>query len=90
MGIAAAPGAFRQPYVTHWPVTRVDVTVQAQWFSAACQAAATEHLGGVYFWSLTLSAEPGGPTLADQGSWAGSAGARAISTCFAALERSGT
>ena len=89
VGIAAAPDAFRQPYVTHWPTARLDVTVQAQWFSAACQAAATEHLGGLYFWSLTLSAEPAGPTLADQGNWAGSAGARAISTCFATLERSG-
>ena len=88
VGIAAAPDADSQPYVTHWPITQLDVAVQARWFSAACHAAAAEHLGGIYFWTLGLSQEPSGPTLADQGNWADSAGARAISTCFAALERS--
>ena len=88
VGIAAAPDAFQQPYVTHWPITQLDTTVQAQWFAAACHAAAAEHLGGIYFWSIRLSTQISGPTLADQGSWAGGAGARAISACFAALERS--
>jgi hypothetical protein len=89
VGIAAAPDAFQQPYITYWPITQLDTAVQARWFSAACHAAAAEHLGGIYFWSLELSNELSRPTLADQGNWAGGAGARAISTCFAALERSG-
>jgi hypothetical protein len=87
VGIAAAPDAYVQPYITHWPITQLDVAVQARWFSAACHAAAAEHLGGIYFWSLGLSQEPSGPTLADQGNWAESAGAGAISACFATLER---
>jgi hypothetical protein len=88
VGIAAAPDAFQQPYITHWPITQLDTAVQARWFSAACHAATAERLGGIYFWSLELSKELSRPTLADQGNWAGGAGARAISTCFAALERS--
>jgi hypothetical protein len=89
VGIAAAPDAFQQPYATHWPITQLDTTVQAQWFSAACQAATAEHLGGIYFWAIGLSTQISGPTLNKQGNWAGGAGAHAISTCFAALERSG-
>jgi hypothetical protein len=89
VGIAAAPDAFTQPYATHWPITQLDTEVQAQWFSAACHAAAAEHLGGIYFWSIGLSTQISGPTLAKQGNWAGGAGAAAISACFAALERSG-
>jgi hypothetical protein len=88
VGIAAAPDAFQKPYVTHWPITRLDTSVQARWFSAACHAAAAEHLGGIYFWSIGLSTRISGPTSADQGNWADGAGARAISACFAGLERS--
>jgi hypothetical protein len=89
VGIAAAPDAFSQPYATHWPITQLDPTVQAQWFTAACDAATAEHLGGIYFWSIGLSTEISGPTLTKQGNWAGGPGANAISACFAALERSG-
>jgi hypothetical protein len=63
--------------------------MQAQWFTDVCHAATAVHLGGIYFWSLVLSAQQPGPTLADEANWAHSAGASAISQCFASIEKSG-
>jgi hypothetical protein len=88
VGIAAAKGAYSDPPKWHWPVKTLDQQVQVRWFTAACHAAARTNLGGVYFWSMGLSLQIGtGPTLADQGLWAGGAGARAIAACFAPLQK---
>jgi hypothetical protein len=87
VGIAAVRGAYRLPYHYKWHVTRLDQSVQARWFTAACRAAAATHLGGIYFWSIGLGVQPTGPTLSNQLAWAGGQGARAISACFAALGR---
>jgi hypothetical protein len=87
VGIAAVDGAFMLPYHYKWNVTRLDPSVQARWFTAACRAAAATHLGGIYFWSIGLGQQQTGPTLADQLTWAGGSGAQAISACFAALGR---
>jgi hypothetical protein len=84
IGIAAVDQAWRRPYQQHWPTGRLDPAVQAQWFAAACAAARATHLGGIYFWSIGLG-QPTGPTLAQQFNWAYSAGATAISQCFASL-----
>ncbi len=90
VGIDAVVGAFSRPYVHHWLAPVLSQAVQVQWFTAACQAAASTHLGGIYFWSIGLSQRIGaGPTPANQGHWAGGQGARAISNCFAALSRKG-
>ena len=90
IGIDAVKGAFKRPYQHQWTTaTTLDTSVQARWFTAACHAASREHLGGVYFWPLGFSEQPAtGPTLTYQGAWAGSAGAQAISRCFAWLEKS--
>jgi hypothetical protein len=83
-------GAGRTPWQSHWNVRSLDQSVQARWFAAACQAAASTHLGGIYFWPLNYSQTIGsGPTLAYQGWWAGGQGAHAIAACFAALEKAG-
>ena len=87
VGIAAVPGAYRLPYHYRWHVTRLDPSVQARWFTAACRAAAATHLGGIYFWSIGLGVQATGPTLSNQLAWAGGPGAQAISACFAALDR---
>jgi hypothetical protein len=87
VGIAAVTGADKQPYQHRWPTRSLNQSVQARWFTAACQAATRTHLGGIYFWTLGFSQTIGsGPTLADQGRWAGGQGARAIAACFAAVE----
>jgi hypothetical protein len=82
VGIAAAAGAWAAPWRHAWQTAVLDPGVQAQWFSAACRAALAAHLGGIYFWSIGLGT-PSGPSLTDQGAWARSAGASAISSCFA-------
>jgi hypothetical protein len=82
VGIAAVSGAYRAPYRHSWPVSVLDPAMQATWFSDACRAALATHLGGIYFWAIGLG-DPSGPTLADQGAWAHSAGAAAIAQCFA-------
>ena len=87
VGIAAVAHAWRKPWVGHWPVTHVDRSVQARWFTAACVAAAAEHLRGIYFWALPFSTQLRGPAPDRQAAWANSAGAAAIARCFAALAR---
>jgi hypothetical protein len=86
VGIAAVNGAWRRPWVHTWPVSQLEPAVQARWFTDACQAARTTHLGGIYFWAIGLG-PPSGPTLTYQGSWAHSAGSAAIARCFAMMSR---
>lgn len=82
--IAAVDQAWRRPYQIHWSAGRLDPAVQAQWFAAACAAAGATHLAGIYFWAIGLG-PPSPPTLTAQWAWADSAGAAAISKCFASL-----
>ncbi len=91
VGIDAVAGAYKRPYQHEWAgVTSLDPSVQARWFTAACNAAVREHLGGIYFWPLAFSNEPAtGPTLTDQGEWAGGAGGKAVAQCFEALQSQG-
>ena len=92
VGIAAAYGAWLKPWLINWPRSILDPAMQAQWFTDACHAATaatTAHQGGIYFWSLGLSVQQTGPTLADEFQWAHSAGASAISRCFASIEKAG-
>jgi hypothetical protein len=61
--IAAVRGAYSTPWRNHWPGARLAPAVQANWFGAACRAAAATHLRGIYFWALDLSPKPViGPT----------------------------
>jgi hypothetical protein len=88
VGIAAVKGAFAAPYKHNWPGRRIDGRVQADWFVAACHAAAAEHLGGIYFWSVSLGTSFPGPSPSSPLSWGGgSPGGKAISACFASLRR---
>jgi hypothetical protein len=89
VGIAAAPDAPSMPWVHAWNIQKVDPAVQARWFTAACQAAVREHMGGIYFWSVGLGAPTRGPTLQNQLGWTGSAGADAIKACFASVTSGG-
>lgn len=87
VGIAAAAGAWRQPWQVRWPVPVADTALQRRWFAAACHAAVSTGLGGIYFWSLSLdTSPPAPPTLTSQTSLGGP-GAAAIARCFAAIER---
>jgi len=85
--IAAVRGAYGRPYdVGPWPTKRLAPAVQVDWFTAACNAMADLHLGGIYFWAVglgqSLTTPPG---LANPGSWVDSPGAAAIAACFQRL-----
>jgi hypothetical protein len=86
VGIAAVPGAYAQPYQNYWKAAKLVPAIQVRWFTAACDAARNERLGGIYFWALGLGqtlATP--PTIADPTSWVDGPGAKAISSCFLRL-----
>ena len=86
VGIAAVAGAYAQPYQNYWKGAPLAPVIQTRWFTAACDAAASERLGGIYFWSLGLGqALDNPPTTTTPTSWVAGPGAQAISSCFQRL-----
>ncbi len=86
IGIAAVRGAYTVPYQNSWKGARLTPNIQTRWFTAACDAAASEQLGGIYFWSVGLGqALNSPPTQATPTSWVDGPGAGAISSCFQRL-----
>ncbi|MGO8957671.1 MAG: glycoside hydrolase family 113 [Streptosporangiaceae bacterium] len=86
IGIAAVPGAYALPYQNYWKGAPLVPEIQTRWFTAACNAAASERIGGLYFWSLGFGqALHSPPTAAAPTSWVAGPGARAISSCFQRL-----
>ena len=87
VGIAAQSGAYAHPWALGSKSAPIKPEIQANWFSAQCQAVVQDHLGGIYFWPLyfgqSLTARTEGPT-----SWAATAGAAAIARCFSAMAAS--
>jgi hypothetical protein len=59
VGIAAQNGAYRRP--AHWGDTDVplNLVVQKNWYQAICRTVENNSLGGVYFWSMRIHANPG-------------------------------
>ena len=82
VSIAAIDGAWRRPWVHRSYGRKIDPSVQARWFTAACRAAMTTGLHGIYFWALPLSTHFASPTSATPGAWAHAAGAAAITRCY--------
>lgn len=57
VGIPAVYGAYRDPW--NWSLTgRLDGSLQATWYTAACDAAHAEHLRGIWFWTMPINADP--------------------------------
>lgn len=89
VGIAAQSGAYAHPWELGSEAAPIKPQIQANWFSAQCQAVTQDHLGGIYFWplyfgqSLTVPDRPDGPTA-----WVATPGATAIASCFTALRAS--
>lgn len=53
LGIAAVAGAYAEPYYEHYPVkTKVNRTVQEDWFQGACNAFWALQMKGIYFWAI--------------------------------------
>jgi hypothetical protein len=91
VNIAAQQGAQREPYVSAPEDAPLDPQLQAAWFAAACNAVKTDHLGGLYFWAVSVGRPqfnvPPTPETANQ--ITDSPGATAIKACFTSLEGSG-
>lgn len=89
VGIAAQSDAYAHPWKVGSRTAPIKPQIQVNWFNAECQAVATDHLGGIYFWplyfgqSLTVPDRADGPTA-----WAATLGATAIANCFTALRAS--
>jgi hypothetical protein len=87
VGIAAQSGAYAHPWELGSRTAPMKPQVQANWFSAQCQAVVQDHLGGIYFWPLyfgqSFPDRAGGPTA-----WAATPGSAAIAECFSMLKAS--
>jgi Glycoside Hydrolase Family 113 len=58
VGISAVAGAYAAPALTAPSGTPLDIPVQRKWFAAACAAAKTAHLAGVYFFDVNSTDDP--------------------------------
>jgi hypothetical protein len=83
IGIAATPGAYKEPAAWGMPGQTVAPKIQANWFAGACDAVRTLHMSGIYFWNLDVWADPAKAASYASGSFIGR-GDAAIKTCFTA------
>jgi len=91
VGIGSRSGAYARPYLSGPTSTALVPQVQANWFTAACRAVVTEHLGGIYFWSLDFGQDLASPaTMSTPNSFVNMAGQSAIADCFSTLAGGGT
>jgi hypothetical protein len=81
IGIAAQDGEYAQPYNVGVPGQPLNLAIQYNWFTAACQTVQKLHIAGIYFWNLVYNESPS--NLASPGSFVGRPGEQAIKNCFA-------
>jgi hypothetical protein len=85
VGIAAEDGAYSRPF-TMSGLGKFNPAIQVHWFEAACNAEVKEHLGGLYYWTITFGAALNQrPTGQDPTYFADGPGAAAIARCFERL-----
>ncbi|HEX3962510.1 MAG TPA: hypothetical protein VHZ03_38765 [Trebonia sp.] len=85
VGIVTRAGAQDRPY--SWAPTGepLDPQVQPAWFTAACRAVHAGHLGGIYFWSISVGQRLDVASAKASYSFVDSPGAAAIKGCFSRL-----
>lgn len=87
VGISGAKGMYREPWT--WgdaPELEPNQSVQAMWFTAACEATKQHNMPGLYWWKLDLFRSPS-QKFADgenPDQFVGRVGENAIRNCFAA------
>ncbi|MHA6763454.1 glycoside hydrolase family 113 [Streptacidiphilus sp. PAMC 29251] len=86
VGAPAEKGAYQHPGVWGNNADRLDLTVQQNWFKAACQVARGRDMAGLYWWRYDLHQDPAAadPLHDRTDSWVGRPAADAIRSCFAA------
>jgi hypothetical protein len=83
MGIEARAGAYADP-PNLGAAGPLDEKVQANWFTAACQAVHKYDMRGIFFWKVDLTDNPYHPTTATS-VFEGRLGASAIASCHAII-----
>lgn len=88
VGIDAVANSYTDPGA--WLTTTnspIDVTVQANWYTAVCRAVTREHIGGLYWWEINFDADPADPGVfqSDRLTFLGRPAQQVIRTCFASL-----
>lgn len=83
LGIAAQSGAYHVPYRIAPNGQALKPYIQQRWFTAACDAVANEHDGGIYFWVLNVG-QPVNvpPNRTNPSGWVDGPGAKTITACF--------
>jgi glycosyl hydrolase family 113 len=85
VGIEAVKGAYASPN-GYRPNGTFDPTIQVRWFTAACEAIAAEHLGGIYFWDVPFGKSlTTRQTAADPESIVDGQASTAIGSCYRRL-----
>jgi hypothetical protein len=82
VGIAATPGAYKEPAAWGSESQTLAPQIQTNWFAGACRAARSLHMAGIYFWNLDAWAEPAKAASYTTTSFIGR-GDSAIKACFA-------
>jgi hypothetical protein len=82
VGISATDGAYAEPVKWEKAGQSIDPKIQINWFTAACGAARSLHMNGVYFWDLDAYADPSHADPNGPGSFV-DRGDQAIKSCFA-------
>jgi hypothetical protein len=82
--IAAMSGAYRHPNDYEYPPgTRIERSIQANWFTAACNAFWHFHMPGIYFWAVYFEGfNPSENDTDNIGGWMNTASQKAIVACF--------
>jgi hypothetical protein len=83
MGIEARAGAYQDPPNLE-AAGALDEQVQANWFTAACQAVRKYDMRGVFFWKVDLTDNPAFPA-SSLSTFEGKLGAKAIAGCASIL-----
>ena len=82
-GIPALSGMYVHPWLWGTVGGTVNLSVQAHWFSAVCQAAKAAHVQGLYYWMLDGYADPAQPGPDEtMSSWLGRPAEQSIRSCF--------
>ena len=87
VGIAAQNGAFQNPAIWGSSRVRLNLSVQAKWYAAICDAVAETKLGGLYFWNIRMHHNPGheDPAQADRLTFVDRPAEDVLRDCYAHL-----
>jgi hypothetical protein len=63
VGLGAVAGAYKEPALAFPAGRQLDLTVQRNWLTAACDAAKDKHLAGIYYYTVNSTDQPSEPAV---------------------------